>query len=194
MARHAGEFIGTAQQAGLSGCVVRHVTALAGIFSDRAVASHVRLIRSLVRRCGVDADGPVRKIIHLPVHNSARVVTGKAELTSRVVPNEKHGNDMIFTLGVRFMASCALDCESSWCSCCTSVLSGSLLGDLGRNFAVNDVPCSHRETHQSRSAFVTKICTRPRNVARQFTVSGCLFTRVCYIALVSYNGRVAMLH
>src|SRR5215469_11521704 len=78
MARIAGELIGATQKTGLPGCVMRHVTTLAGIFSDRAVASHIRLIRGLVCCRSVDADGPVRKVVHLPVHNAARVVAGKA--------------------------------------------------------------------------------------------------------------------
>ena len=53
-------------------------------------------------------------------------------------------------------------------------------GDLGRYFALP--MCfidAAGHTDPSAHTKAKKLCTRSRNVARQFTVSDCLFTRVC---------------
>src|ERR1700756_3824581 len=105
----AGKFIGAAQQACLSGCIVRHVATAARVVSDCVVPADVWLVRSLVRRCRMDAYGPVREVIDLSVYDAAWLVASETELPSRAVTHEKHRNCVIFALGVRIVAGRALD-------------------------------------------------------------------------------------
>ena len=108
VAGHARYLIRTAQEPRLPGRIVRHMTSAAGVVSNCAIASNVRLIRSLVCGYRMSADRPVRQIVNLSVDKTAGIMAREAKLPPGIVANKKHWDRMVFALGVRIVARSAL--------------------------------------------------------------------------------------